>query len=63
VPTVTIWSPSDNFVAPQDSSRLVGTSERILPGLSHLVMLFSPVVLDTLMRELPSAHGNRTSQK
>jgi len=63
VPTVTIWSPTDNFVAPQDSSRLVGASERILPGLSHLVMLFSPVVLDTLMRELPSAHGNRTNQK
>ena len=63
VPTVTVWSPTDNFVAPQDSSRLAGASEKALPGLSHLAMLFSPVVLDTLMRELPSAHGNRGSQK
>ena len=63
VPTVTIWSPMDNFVAPQNSSRLAGASERILPRLSHLAMLFSPVVLDTLMHELPSAHGNRASQK
>ena len=63
VPTVTIWSPTDNFVAPQDNSRLAGASEKILPGLSHLAMLFSPVVLGTLMRELPATHGNRGSQK
>jgi triacylglycerol lipase len=63
VPTVTIWSPTDNFVAPQDSSRLAGASEKILPGLSHLAMFFSPVVLDALMRELPSANSNRGSQK
>ncbi len=58
VPTVTIWSPTDNFVAPQDSSRLTGASEKILPGLSHLAMLFSPVVFTTLTRELASS--NRT---
>lgn len=63
VPTVTIWSPTDNFVAPQDSSRLAGAQEKILPGLSHLAMLFSPGVLDALIRELPSAHGNGASQK
>jgi hypothetical protein len=53
----------DNFVAPQHSSCLAGASEKILPSLSHLAMLFSPVVLDTLLRELPSAHGNRANQK
>ena len=63
VPTVTIWSPTDNFVVPPDSSRLAGASERILPSLSHVAMLFSPVVLDTLMRELQSAPGKRASQK
>ena len=63
VPTVTIWSPTDNFVAPQDSSRLTSAQEKILPGLSHLAMLFLPVVLDTLMRELPSAQGNSANQK
>jgi triacylglycerol lipase len=56
VPTVTVWSPTDNFVVPQDSSRLSGSSEIILPDLSHLAMLFSPVVLGTLTRELASSN-------
>ncbi|MFI5011559.1 MAG: esterase/lipase family protein [Hyphomicrobiales bacterium] len=56
VPTLTVWSPMDNFVAPQDSSRLGGAREQILPGLSHLAMLFSPVVLDVLTRELASSN-------
>jgi triacylglycerol lipase len=52
LPTLTVWSPTDNFVAPQDSSRLTGASEKILPGLGHLSMLFSPVVLEVLTRAL-----------
>lgn len=63
VPTVTVWSPADNFVVPPDNSRLAGAREIVLPGLSHLAMLFSPVVLDTLTRELASGNDPRTRQK
>jgi triacylglycerol lipase len=59
VPTLTVWSPTDNFVVPQDSSRLTGAREMILPGLSHLTMFFSFIVLDVLTREL--APSNRIS--
>ena len=58
VPTVTVWSPTDNFIAPPESSRLAGAREIVLPGLSHLAMLFSPAVLDTLTRELPSTRDS-----
>jgi triacylglycerol lipase len=56
VPAVSLWSPADNFVAPQDSGRLAGARETILPALTHLAMLFSPLVLDTLTRELASSN-------
>lgn len=52
VPMLSIWTPTDNFVAPQDSSRLAGAREQIVPALSHLAMLFSPLVLEILIGEL-----------
>jgi triacylglycerol lipase len=52
VPTVSIWSPADNFVAPQESSRLAGAAEIVLPHVTHLAMLFSVPVLAALRREL-----------
>jgi triacylglycerol lipase len=52
VPSLSIWSPADNFVAPQDSARLAGAAEIVLPSLTHLALLFSPLVLETLRREL-----------
>ena len=55
VPMVSVWSPADNFVAPQDSSRLAGAREVILPALSHLGMLFSSAVLEVLAGELAPA--------
>lgn len=57
VPMLTVWSPTDNFVAPQDSSRLAAAREKIVPGLGHLAMLFSPRVLEILIDEL----AHRTS--
>jgi len=51
-PTLSVWSALDNFIAPQDSSRLAGAREKILPALGHLAMLFSPVVLEILLNEL-----------
>lgn len=52
VPMLSVWSPADNFVAPQDSSRLAGAREKVVPALGHLAMLFSPRVLQILLDEL-----------
>jgi len=52
VPALSIWTPTDNFVAPQDSSRLAGARERIVPASSHLALLFAPDVAKILLSEL-----------
>lgn len=52
VPMLSVWSPADNFIAPQDSSRFAKAREAIVPGLGHLAMLFSPRVLAILIDEL-----------
>jgi triacylglycerol lipase len=52
VPALSIWTPTDNFIAPQDSSRLAGAREKIVPASSHLAMLFSPQVCECLAAEL-----------
>jgi triacylglycerol lipase len=57
VPTLSIWSPADNFIAPQDSSRLAGSRERIVPALGHLTMLLSPRILAILVDELTHRGG------
>ena len=53
VPTTSVWSARDNLVVPQDSSRLAGANEIVLPALGHLSMAFSPKILAILLRELP----------
>ncbi len=55
VPTVSVWSARDNFIAPQDSSRLAGARDIVLPSLGHLSMAFSPAILRILLREIPDS--------
>ncbi len=52
VPTLSVWSPADNFIAPQDSSRLAAAREIIVPAVGHLTMLLSPRILAILLDEL-----------
>ena len=52
VSTLCIWSPADNFIAPQVSARLEGARDKMVPALGHLTELFSPRVLDILISEL-----------
>lgn len=52
VPTLCIWSLSDNFIAPQISARLAGARDEMVPALGHLTELFSPRVLEILVSEL-----------
>jgi triacylglycerol lipase len=54
LPTLAIWSPVDNFIAPQESARLEGAREIMMPGLGHLSMLFSSAILSALTEELAS---------
>ena len=57
VPTLSVWSARDNYIAPQDSSRLAGAREIVLPALGHLSMLFSPRVLRILLDETAVTSG------
>jgi len=50
--TVVIYSPHDNYVMPQANLQLPGASHRVLDGLGHLAMLFSPRVADALLAAL-----------
>jgi triacylglycerol lipase len=52
VPVVTVWTAQDNFIAPQTSSRLSGAKEIVLSGMGHLTFMFSPRVLDIVLKEL-----------
>lgn len=52
VPTVTVWTAEDNFIAPQTSSRLCGAREVALTGMGHLTFMFSRRVLAILADEL-----------
>jgi hypothetical protein len=56
VPMLSIWSPHDNIVAPQDSSRLAGVRDQPVAALGHLAELFSPRVFEILAAEL--THGD-----
>jgi len=58
VPTLSIWSEADEIVVPQDSSRLSRTSEKVLPALGHLAMVFSSEVADILRAELANQSRN-----
>ncbi len=52
VPFVNVWSPHDNFVAPQTSSHTEGCQEIVEMGLGHLSFAFSPRVEKLLLREI-----------
>jgi len=52
VPVVSIWGAIDEFMVPQDSSRLAGARDTSFAALGHLSMLFSPAVLQSLQAEL-----------
>ena len=51
VPALSVWSARDNYIMPQDSSRLAGARETMLPALGHLAMAFSPKILQILLDE------------
>ena len=50
--SVTIYSPHDNFVMPQDNLRLPGARSHTIDGLGHLAMLHSPRVAALLLAVL-----------
>jgi len=52
VETTTIFSPHDNYVMPQTNLLLEGAQSRVLDGLGHLAMLYSPRVADALLDAL-----------
>jgi len=49
IPCIAFYSPHDNYVMPQTSAMLDGAENRPLPGLGHLAMSISPVVLAVLL--------------
>ena len=55
VPVVSIWGAIDEFMVPQDSSRLANARDTAFATLGHLSMLFSPAVLQRLQAELEKA--------
>ncbi len=52
VPTLSIWSRHDNFVAPQVSAYLSKAEDVQIEAMGHLSMVFSPQVFAILKREL-----------
>ncbi len=51
-PATSIYSPHDNLVAPQDTSRLAWARNIALPGLGHVDILLSPRLHRALLAEL-----------
>lgn len=41
IPVVSVWSATDEFVAPQDSARWPGARDHVLAGHDHMSMVFS----------------------
>jgi pimeloyl-ACP methyl ester carboxylesterase len=61
VPVTSIYSRADEFVAPQESSRLEGARNIALERLGHLELLRSEEVLRLVGAEIASARGGRLS--
>ncbi len=57
VPTTSIFSWHDEFIAPQDSSRLEGARNIALERLGHIQLLGSPQVHELLAAEIAAARG------
>jgi len=53
--TVSFYTPHDNLVAPQDSSRLPGARNVAFPGRGHVDLLDSRALHDALIEELRAA--------
>jgi len=54
-PVVSIYTPHDNLVAPQETSRLAWAKNVALPGLGHLDILRSPRLAEAVLEELREA--------
>lgn len=54
VPFVSIRTPQDNFVMPQDTQRHPDARDEPLPGVGHLAALFDRRTLALLRRHLPA---------
>jgi len=52
VPTLSIYSPHDNLVAPQDTSCLPWARNVALPGVGHVSILGSRALFELLLEEL-----------
>jgi triacylglycerol lipase len=52
VPTVSLWTASDELVVPQDSCCLPGARNVVVSAVGHVGILFSPAVLKHLQAEL-----------
>jgi pimeloyl-ACP methyl ester carboxylesterase len=52
VPTLSIWSPHDNLVAPQETCRLAWAREHAIPGVGHVEIIGSPRTFAVLREEL-----------
>jgi hypothetical protein len=61
VPMTSIYSLHDEFVAPQESSRLEGARNIALERLGHLQLLSSEAVQRLVRAEIASARGGRPS--
>lgn len=59
VPTLSIYSPHDNIVVPQATSRLPGARSVALPGLGHIAIGGSPRTVAALLPELEAAGARR----
>jgi pimeloyl-ACP methyl ester carboxylesterase len=55
IPATAIYTPHDNLVAPQVSSRLEWAKSLALPGFGHIELLHSPLLAELLVRELREA--------
>lgn len=52
VPVTSVFTYHDNIVAPQRSSELAGAANVPLGGMGHMMLLFSPRVVEIVVREL-----------
>ena len=49
IPVISIRTPHDNFVMPQDNQRLPEAEDVELPGIGHLALLYARQTVDILL--------------